>query len=99
MKTEHGTEHGRLWPSPLLASIHPSDPWPLPGHPEAMKMELPPRLFSRQCLEVEFCELRHYGVLRSWLEVRRRHSAVVVPLLLRPREALAWHPRASWESA
>jgi hypothetical protein len=19
-------------------SIHPSDPWPLPGHPEAMKM-------------------------------------------------------------
>jgi hypothetical protein len=42
MKTEHGTEHGRLWPSPLLASIHPSDPWPLPGHPEAMKMEASP---------------------------------------------------------
>ena len=22
----------------FLALIHPSDPWPLPGHPEAMKM-------------------------------------------------------------
>jgi hypothetical protein len=29
-----------------LTLIHPSDPWPLAGHPEAMKMELPPRLFS-----------------------------------------------------
>jgi len=25
--------------------------WPLPGHPEAMKMEPSPRLFSQQCLE------------------------------------------------
>src|SRR5215218_151355 len=24
--------------SSFLALIHPSDPWPLPGHPEAMKM-------------------------------------------------------------
>src|SRR5215203_4014707 len=31
--------------------IHPSDPWTLAGHPEVMKMELPPRLFSHQCLE------------------------------------------------
>src|SRR5215207_11768276 len=31
--------------------IHPSDPWPLAGHTEAMKMEPPPRLFS----------LREYG--------------------------------------
>src|SRR5215207_1110209 len=47
--------------------IHRSDPWPLAGHPEAMKMELPPRVFSHQCLEGEFCELRHNGVLRSSL--------------------------------
>jgi hypothetical protein len=52
-----------------LALIHPSDPWPLAGHPEAMKMEPPPRLFSHQCLEVEFCELRVDGVLRSSLAV------------------------------
>ena len=38
---------------PVRCPIHPSDPWPLPGHPEAMKME-PPRLFSHQCVEVEF---------------------------------------------
>ena len=31
--------------------------------------------------------LPFYGVLRSWIEARRRISAVVV-LLLRPREAL-----------
>ena len=43
-------------------------------------------------------EFPRYGVLRSWLEVRRRLSAVVV-LLLRPREALAWHPPAAWASA
>jgi hypothetical protein len=33
------------------ALIHPSDPWPLPGHPETMKMEPLPRLFSHQCME------------------------------------------------
>jgi hypothetical protein len=26
----------------------------LPGHPEAMKMELPPRLVSQLCLELDF---------------------------------------------
>jgi hypothetical protein len=35
----------------LECLIHPSDPWPSPGHPKAMKMEPPPRLFSHQCLE------------------------------------------------
>src|SRR5215213_5329127 len=46
--------------------FHTSVPWPLlQGHPETMKMEPPPRLFSHQCLEGEFCELRHNGVLRS----------------------------------
>jgi hypothetical protein len=29
-------------PTALLFLIHPSDPWPLPGHPEAMKMEASP---------------------------------------------------------
>src|ERR671911_1815891 len=29
-----------------LGLIHRSDPWPSPGHPEAMKMEPRPRLFS-----------------------------------------------------
>jgi hypothetical protein len=28
-----------------LSLIHRSDPWPLPGHPETMKMEPSPRLF------------------------------------------------------
>jgi hypothetical protein len=28
-----------------LALIHPSDPWPLPGHPETMKMETPQGYF------------------------------------------------------
>jgi hypothetical protein len=54
-------------PTALLFLIHPSDPWPLPGHPEAMKMEASPRLYSHQCLEGEFLELRHDGVLRSSL--------------------------------
>jgi quinol monooxygenase YgiN len=35
----------------LLRSIHPSDPWPLAGHPETMKIEPSPRLFSHQCME------------------------------------------------
>ena len=34
-----------------LALIHPSVPWPGKGHPDAMKMEVPPRLFSHQCVE------------------------------------------------
>jgi hypothetical protein len=37
--------------------IHPSVLWPGPGHPETMKMEPPPRLFSHQCLEEEFSEV------------------------------------------
>jgi hypothetical protein len=36
---------------------HPSDPGPLPGHPEAMKIEPPPRLFSHQCVEGGFSEV------------------------------------------
>jgi hypothetical protein len=50
-----------------LPFIHRSVPWPGTGHPEVMKMELPPRLFSHQCLEDEFSEveLPLYGVLRS----------------------------------
>src|SRR4029453_15938623 len=37
------------YPAALLyALIHPNDPWPLPGHPEAVKMETPPKLFSHQ---------------------------------------------------
>ena len=30
--------HNLLTAAPLLVLIHPSVPWPLPGHPEAMKM-------------------------------------------------------------
>jgi hypothetical protein len=37
----------------------------LPGHPEAMKMEPPPTLFSHQCLEGVFCELRLALILGS----------------------------------
>jgi hypothetical protein len=48
-----------------LQDIHPSDPWPLPGHPETMKMEPPPRLFSHQCLVGQFSELRLNGVLTA----------------------------------
>src|ERR687898_1070569 len=50
--------------------LYPSDPWPLPGHPEAMKMGLPPRLYSHQCVEGKFCELRHHGVLGSSAQPR-----------------------------
>ena len=28
--------------------IHPSGPWPSKGHPDGVKMEPPPRLFSHQ---------------------------------------------------
>src|SRR5215203_1097601 len=42
--------------------FHTSDPWPLPGHPETTKMEPPPGLFSHQCAEVEFCEVRGYNL-------------------------------------
>jgi hypothetical protein len=35
------------------------------GHPEAVKMETPPRLLSHQYQEGGFCELRLKGVLRT----------------------------------
>src|SRR5215216_3504638 len=37
----------------------------LAGPPRSHEKELPPRLFSHQCLEGEFCEHRHDGVLRT----------------------------------
>jgi hypothetical protein len=42
--------------------IHPSDPWPLPGHPESMKLEPPLRLFSRQYLEREILRTSPYTI-------------------------------------
>ena len=40
----------------LRADFFNSAPWPLPGHPEAMKMDPSPTLFSHQA--GAFCELR-----------------------------------------
>jgi hypothetical protein len=62
--------------------IHPSDPWPLPGHPEAMKMEPPPRLFSHQCVEREFCELRLLGILGSSLPEIARIILLLASVML-----------------
>jgi hypothetical protein len=48
----------------------------LAARAEAQAEQLPepgfPFAYSPKCLEGEFCELRHYGVLRSW---RRYPSA------------------------
>jgi hypothetical protein len=44
-----------LGPKRTQREFFNSAPWPLRGHPEAMKMELPPRLFSHQA--GVFCEL------------------------------------------
>jgi hypothetical protein len=63
----------------FLALIHPSDPWPGKGHPEAMKMELPPRIFSHQCLEGAFSEvgLPLNGVLGSCVSFSNPHTCPV----------------------
>src|SRR5688500_16296224 len=37
----------------------------LAGPPRSHENKLPPRLFSHQCLEYEFCELRLLGILGS----------------------------------
>jgi hypothetical protein len=62
----------KLWLIPTLCtSIHPSDPWPLAGHPEAMKMSLDyfhTSAYKRNNANfafTEFCEVRLREVLRS----------------------------------
>src|SRR5215212_4883574 len=49
----------------------------LAGPPRSYEKELPPRLFSHQCLEEKFCELRHYGVLRSSHDPYRLSQSVL----------------------
>jgi hypothetical protein len=61
---------------PNALCIHSSDPWPLPGHPEAMKMEPPPRLFSHQCLEGEFCEV-WLSLYSSWESAEDSSSSTI----------------------
>jgi hypothetical protein len=52
----------RILAALLNALIHRSDPWPLPGHPEAMKMEPSPALFSHQFARYAPSPHRwHYG--------------------------------------
>jgi hypothetical protein len=64
-----------------LMPIDPSDPWPSSGHPETMKMEPPPRLFSHQYVEVEFCELRLIGFLgNSFLPLALALEPILVVL-------------------
>jgi hypothetical protein len=60
------------------ASIHPSGPWPLAGHPEAMNMSCCRDHFHTSAWKVgsanfaltEFSDIRMYGVLESQLANR-----------------------------
>ena len=68
-------------------SIHPSDSWPSQGHPKTMKIVLLPRLFSHQCLEGAFYELRQLHILGNSPKMFQRSLICVIPL---PRCLLAW---------
>src|SRR5215203_5080396 len=79
----------------MLALIHPSDPWPLPGHPEAMKMSCRRDYFHTSA---EKGYSRKFGVASDpprWAPGTRERPAGTVPRSKRPDQVAFVAPSCS----